>query len=252
LNAAPYLALKVANQGLAKKGLARYVSAEQWTVQIKLSAGGKSDEYNLIGVHPLAKSGSDTLDRAEPPQGFGELVTLSFGSTHAPLSRDIKASKTALRWTINLNSSADRMGSVVFDGLQGQRLVWIHNGEVKEIHSGVPIAVALRKHGSVAYVEEMGNRNELALQGGITGFRASYTQGAVNVSFEVPVALSGKNAVVDYRSANGARLSTHALGAVYSGPQTFTLDGRNLHSGLTWIRLRIGNQSIAKPLVVAK
>jgi hypothetical protein len=249
LDAQPYLP---SGTPLAKQSLARYTSSKEWTVQVKLMAAGKSDEYNSFGISPLAKAGMDALDGAEPPQGFGDLVKLSLGFPKRPLSRDMQGSGAGTRWTVRLNSSTDRMGSVVFEGLESQRLVWMYNGEVQEIHNGVPLAVELRKSGSVAYVEELGPQNQVALQGGITDFQASFVHGKVNLSFAVPFALSGEDAEVTWITPNGARIAQKNLGLVASGYQQYVLDATQMPAGVAWIRLRIGNQQIAKPVVVSR
>jgi hypothetical protein len=239
-----------ASTALPKKSLPRFASANDWSVQVKLASGSKSDGFNLLGIHSLAKAGTDTLDGAEPPQGFGDFVKLSLGSKYEPLSRDIQHAGDANRWTVNLRSSTDRNGFVTFEGMGNQKLVWIENGMAQEIQNGVPIAVALYKTGSVAYVEVLDPNRAIALQGPVQGFLATMAHGVCNLSFAVPLSLDGQDASVEWLSTNGASLGLKSLGTLAAGQQSFALAKNTIPPGIVWIRLRVGSQQLVKATMV--
>jgi len=105
-------------------------SQTEWQVNVSAQVQQARDAFNTIGVAPGARDGVDPADGREPPP-VGEYVSLAFhpSSQDVRLWRDLRATDRSLQtWTARVRTNVSGTVTIAMEGLQSvpaDQAVWL-------------------------------------------------------------------------------------------------------------------------------
>jgi len=114
-------------------------SSARWRVQIRAIRmdNGLADIENIVGVEPAASVGIDAFDAFEPPLFGQKTLSLSFPSSEAELTHDIRpVNDEGYIWDFKIQTPDEKADVLLsFDGLSGVVLpIWILDLDTKMPH----------------------------------------------------------------------------------------------------------------------
>lgn len=235
LNPAP--SFQNGSSSLAKRSLARYVSAQEWLVQVSLLSGKLSDTWNFFGVHGRSQP--------EPPLGLGEYISLAFANGKELLASDLRTSGSDSSWILQLQSNRTRTAELRFEGIanllaQGKRaLLVLQDGSLREIPETGTVNITLSKGSQQANLYLFDAKTTVRMKGGIRGLQVIQKGDHSLVSFDAPLALTGKSATFEWTSADGRVLAQQSVPSIQAGKNQFLFP---VTAHASFVRVKAGRE----------
>lgn len=225
-------------KALNKKALPRYISTEEWSLQLTLRAGGQKDEWNFVGI------GQEKAKVLEPPTAMDQKAYLALRRSGPLLSSDITDVIPEQGWNIQMKSDAVRQGSLTITGTkalekQGLQAVLVVDHTAKSIQDGESIEVQLTPKVQNASLYILDHDDPMALEQNMTNIQTTLIGHQLHVQYLVPIALTGCTGILEWYDINGKMLRHKNIPVLQAGTQQVTMDVGDLPQGIGLIRIKV-------------
>lgn len=240
--------------GLSRINVARVQAQEDWSVQVRLVAGGLSDAWNYLGVVNRAQAGH-SAQSPEPPAGLGARVSLAFVGADYLLARDMRDASEGASWRVALGADRARSGEMQFSGMAELRalglslVVEFADGSAQEVPTSGSVPVALAKGTSHATIRVLPVARNYALDGALQDLRFIAQGESVQLTFRAPLTLAGKMARVEIIRPDGSVVARQSLGGLAAGSNRCTVKMSAFASGVHLIQVRAGSSVLRRQVV---
>lgn len=177
-----------------------------WSLRLKLQGeNGKTDSWNVVGV------GSREVSIDEPPTALASGVSLAILDGNKKLAKAIKNTNEDASWNVAFKASNLQKANVSVEGLEQLEKLGLYatltvDGVTTPLaaNENVELTLSTTSKNATLNVQPIGT---IAKSVGIRNLRYALSGNMMNLSFELPASLAGKNLDVRLVDVHGKTIS---------------------------------------------